>query len=267
MPFPEDPAVDAQSQVAHVAVKPPPFWKCNPTLWFVRLEAQFSLAGITSEITKFNHVVAALDADILTSVTDLLMNPPKASPYEALKKRLIDSHSESETSKIRTLLQGLELGDQRPSQLLARMQALAGTSVGEPLLKSLWLGRLPHNIQSILAALDQEVAELAKIADKIHEFTPHSIISAATSENVSEMSELRAQISQLSKQVSDLTYVVNKRTPNTYRPGYRSRQRSRSRDRFRRYKESQNGVCFYHTNFGDKAKKCSPPCSFRSSEN
>ncbi|GFQ92743.1 retrovirus-related Pol polyprotein from transposon 17.6 [Trichonephila clavata] len=118
----------------YVPVKPPPFWKHNPVLWFVRLEAQFELAKILNE---FNYVLSAVESDILNSVRDLVLKPPENGKYDALRKRLIEVHSESENSKIRILLQGLELGDQRPSQLLTRMRSLAGDNVGEPLLKSL----------------------------------------------------------------------------------------------------------------------------------
>ncbi|GFX44936.1 uncharacterized protein TNCV_3429851 [Trichonephila clavipes] len=127
------------NQISHVAVKPPPFWKHNPVLWFVRLEVQFELAQILNFTTKFNYVRSAVDSDILNSVSDLILKPPENGKYEALKKRLIEVHSESENSKIRILLQGLELRNQRPSQLLMRMRSLAGD-----LLKSLWLGRLPN---------------------------------------------------------------------------------------------------------------------------
>lgn len=257
---------DAGSQIAHIAVKPPPFWKPNPTLWFVRLEAQFSLANITNEVTKFNHVVAALDADVLTSVSNIIVSPPTNNPYQELKKQLIESHSESESSKIRTLLQGLQLGDQRPSQLLARMRALAGTTVGEPLLRSLWLGRLPNNTQSILAALNQNLTELAPIADKIHELPSYTSINAASSEKPTVTNTVDMQIAQLTKQVSELTAVVHRQHFDKQRH-YHPRRRSQSSDRFRQYKEPHNGICFYHTNFGKKAKKCTPPCSFNHSEN
>ncbi|GFT96833.1 hypothetical protein TNCV_2123101 [Trichonephila clavipes] len=159
------------NQISHVAVKPPLFWKHNPALWFVRLAAQVDLAKILNDATKFNCVLSAVESDILNSVSDLVLKPPENKKYEALKKRLIEVHSESEDSKIRTLLQGLELGDQRPSQLLTRMRSLTGDNVGEPLLKSLWLGRLPNGTQPILAALNENLNQLATVADKINDLT------------------------------------------------------------------------------------------------
>ncbi|GFS65040.1 hypothetical protein TNCV_1635501 [Trichonephila clavipes] len=59
------------------------------------------------------------------------------------------------------------------------MRSLAGDNVGEPLWKSLWLGT-----QTILVALNENLDQLATVADKINDLTfPQGINSvAATSE-------------------------------------------------------------------------------------
>ncbi|GBN37233.1 hypothetical protein AVEN_89628-1 [Araneus ventricosus] len=82
------------------------------------------------------------------------------------------------TAWARRMKFGLELGDQRSSQLLTRMRALADDTVGEPLLKALWIGRLPNSTQTILAALSEYLAGLAPVADKISDLTNHSNINA-----------------------------------------------------------------------------------------
>ncbi|GFT13552.1 uncharacterized protein TNCV_3830331 [Trichonephila clavipes] len=135
------------------------------------VEALYTTTRPYSDTTKFNYVLSAVESDILNSVSDLVLKLPENGKYEALKKRLIEVHSESEESKIRTLLQVLELGDLRPSQLLTRMRSLAGDNDGEPLLKSLWLGRLPNGTQTILAALNENLDQLATVADKINDLT------------------------------------------------------------------------------------------------
>ncbi|GFS79250.1 transposon Ty3-I Gag-Pol polyprotein [Nephila pilipes] len=238
--------------IAHVAVKPPPFYH-NPALWFVRLEAQFDLAKISNDTTKFNYVLSAVESDILNSVSDLVLKPLENGKYGVLKKRLIEVHSESEASKIRTLLRGLELGDQRPSQLLTRMRSLAGDIVGEPFLKSPYLGRLPDGMQTIPAALN-EIDRLATVADKINEIAfPQGINSvAATSDQ--KTAQLEQQIAQLTQQVSELTSFVN-RSRSPARKLNHFRNRNNSRNRFKRYQEPSNGYCFHHTNFGNRAKK------------
>ncbi|GFU04180.1 transposon Ty3-I Gag-Pol polyprotein [Trichonephila clavipes] len=64
------------------------------------------------------------------------------------------------------------------------MRSLAGDNVGEPLLKSLWLGRLPNGTQTILAALNENLDQLATVADTINDLTFSQGINsvAATSE-------------------------------------------------------------------------------------
>lgn len=251
------------TQIASVAVKPPPFWKSNPALWFVRLESQFSLAGITVDDTKFNYVISAVDSDILNSVSDIILKPPENEKYKTLKEKLIDLHSESEASKIRTLLQGLELGDQRPSQLLTRMRALAGDTVGEALLKSLWLSRLPSGTQTILAALNEDLNGLAAVADKISDLASNSHINLVHSTNTApdpRIDHLERQIANLTTMVSEIRTQRNSRSRS--RKNSFKRYSSSSRDRTKNYKEPENGFCFYHTNFGKHAKKCKSPCTF-----
>ncbi|GFV92957.1 retrovirus-related Pol polyprotein from transposon 412 [Trichonephila clavipes] len=133
---------------------------------------QTNCEGPYTVLKRLNDVVVRIQKSPHSkNQSDLVLKPPKKGKYEALKKRLIEVHSESEDSKIRTLLQGLELEDQRPSQLLTRMRSLAGDNVGEPLLKSLWLGRLPNGTQTILAALNESLDQLATVADKINDLT------------------------------------------------------------------------------------------------
>lgn len=256
----------ANNQISRVAVKPAPFWKANPTLWFARLEAQFALADVTVDSTKFNYVITAIEPELLNSVSDILISPPDEKQYETLKARLIATHSQSEESKFRTLLQGLELGDQRPSELLSRMKVLAGENVGEPLLKSLWLSRLPQSTQSILAALSDDLPQLAIAADKINDLAVPTTINSASSQ---PNNHLEQQILLLTQQVNELTTLVRNRERSRERDNSsrHDRRRSQSRGRSRQRKEPTNNLCFYHTNFGKKARKCNSPCSFRQPEN
>lgn len=251
------------AEISRVTVKPPPFWKTNPTLWFIQLESQFALANITADETKFHYVVSAMDSDMLNSVCNLLISPPKNEAYNSLKAKLIELHSESEASKIRTLLQGLELGDQRPSQLLSRMRALAGDSVGEPLLKSLWTSRMPTTTQTILAALNEDLSGLATVADKIHELP--TTINAVSSKTPDE-----SKIDRLEQQVAHLTSLVTSLTTqrhSRHRSRTPNRKKNKNRDQSHTYREASDGLCFYHTNFGIDARNCKKPCSFPASGN
>lgn len=260
--MPNDGDSQTAEQIARVAVKPPPFWKNSPALWFIQLESQFALADIKEDGTKYNYVVAAIDSEALNSVSDIILSPPSTNKYDSLKKRLIDAHSESESAKIQKLLQGVDIGDQRPSQLLTRMRALAGDNVGDNMLKSLWLNRLPTNTQTILTALSEELPKLATVADKIHDLSVPSAINNIATPSSSNTHALEQQIAELTKQVNELSTMVKRQ---------QNRSRSRSTRRKSPYRNnpqnSNNGYCFYHSRFGHKAKKCTSPCTYRESEN
>ncbi|GIY74596.1 uncharacterized protein CDAR_367961 [Caerostris darwini] len=55
----------------------------------------------------------------------------------------------------------MQLGDRRPSRLLLEMRSKAGARINDDLQKSLFLQRLPTNIQQILAISNDKLAEMA----------------------------------------------------------------------------------------------------------
>ena len=271
---------------AAVSIKLPPYWSSDPALWFSQVEAQFTTRGITSETTKYAHVVGSLQPEVAQEVRDLLINPPAENPYAQLKSELVKRTSASEQQRLDQLLIAEQLGDRKPTQLLRRMQQLLGESQLEPsIMKQLFLQRLPTNAQLILASskdtLDTE--SLAKLADKILEVAPpHSTPStlsnvappsAPQSDQSTELRELRELVSQLTTSINNfsLNFAPSRSGHNT--------RRSRSRSNTRRHPSPHHHndrahptteqdppptVCWYHTKFGPFAKKCSPPCSFAS---
>ena len=72
----EDIPVAVPIPLAGVSLKLPPFWQNDPTLWFAQVEAQFQTRRITSQATKFAHIVASLPPDVAQEVRDLLIDPP-----------------------------------------------------------------------------------------------------------------------------------------------------------------------------------------------
>ncbi|KYB29505.1 hypothetical protein TcasGA2_TC032970 [Tribolium castaneum] len=76
--------------------------------------------------SKYFTIVAALDCSVLQSVSDILTNPPETQKYETIKAKLISAYTDSQEKQLRKLLNELELGDRKPSQLLREMKTLAG---------------------------------------------------------------------------------------------------------------------------------------------
>lgn len=255
------------SQISRVSIKAPPFWKNNPNLWFAQIEAQFEISGITKDETKFYHVVAAIESNVLDFVQDIVISPPEREKYTTLKKRITEMFSVSDSSKLRTLLQGIELGDQRPSMLLKRMRELAGKHFSDDLLKSLWLDRLPENVKLVLVASNEELSSLAIMADKILELVPQPTVNyTALGKDASNNSTLEQKVAELSEQVSKLANIV-KNAQNFPRSRSTSLHRNRSFSRNGRYpspnwRSNNSKICFYHKTFGTLALKCKGPCNF-----
>jgi len=253
---------DEQTLVNRVALKIPPFWADEPELWFAQLEGQFALGGITQDATKYAYVLANIETRHAKEVKDLITSPPANNKYEALKKALIQRLSASQEQQIRQLLEHEEMGDRRPSQFLRHLQSLARTAIPEQLLRTLWMGRLPSQLQAILASRTMDnLEEVAEQADKIHEVTCRAVAVASVqpTPTTPTPTTLEQQVMQLAKQVANLNSRLSKKLD-------KSKKRERSRSRSRR-KPEEEGICYYHRRFQEKAQKCTQPCTFKKAEN
>ena len=50
-----------------IQIKVPPFWKADPELRFLQIEAQFTTAGIRADLSKYNQIVGKLEPDTISS--------------------------------------------------------------------------------------------------------------------------------------------------------------------------------------------------------
>lgn len=238
--------------VMGVSVKLPPFWSDKPTTWFGQVEAQFQLAGITQDSTKYNHILASIDTQVADVVTDIIDKPPTQDKYNYLKTQLIKRLSASRKQKIRKLLTEEEIGDRKPSALLRYLRGLGATKEDD-LLKELWMRRLPDNVRAILTAqVDVSLDTLADIADDILEGSAATVYAVNSPAN--ELQKLTAQVEKLTKMVNDLTTGAG--PSRSSRP---NNNRSRSASPTKR--------CWYHRKYKGKANKCISPCDWKPTKN
>ena len=240
-----------------IAFRTAPFCSQDPSLWFSLLECSFKASNITSSLTKFNHAVSHLPPDVLTQVSAVIAHAPTADkPYEDLKTALLKSLQSSVATRLRELLSKEELGDEKPSQLLNRMKQLLGDkyhSFDAELFKQLFYQRLPPAIQrslfSVKDNLDPDaVATLAD--DFMATLPPSQVATVSVSPHDAQLAQLTKLVSQLTTEVADLKLQI--------------RDRSRSatpRHRQPRSRSSSPGLCWYHDKFGEKALKCTAPCT------
>lgn len=166
-----DPDVSNQS-IEKLSIKLPLFWSAKPDIWFMQIEAQFSLSKITSDKTKYNLVITSLPHEVIATIYDVIIKPPQIDLYENLKKILISRLSCSEEKRLDDLLLTSELGDQKPSDFYRSMLATVGGTqmVSSELLLKLWQRKLPQTIAiALVASGKNDLDAILTIADKIWE--------------------------------------------------------------------------------------------------
>ncbi|KAM7294783.1 uncharacterized protein ISCGN_024288 [Ixodes scapularis] len=179
------------------------------------VEAQFQLHHITSQTTKYLHVVSSLPAELADELEDILAAPATSNQYDLLKAAILARKTPSERSRLQHLLNMEELGDQRPSQLLRRMRQLMGdvtTDADTSLLRELFLQRLPHSMVPILAAAeDMPLDQLANLADRVREYSAPTISATSRRSNRvasppsrSTENNLETRLSRLEQAIQDL---------------------------------------------------------------
>lgn len=254
-------------EVCRVSVKLPTFWPDKPAVWFRQVEAQFQIAGITADSTKFNYVIAQLDQKLAGEVEDIIIRPPaNGQQYVKLKEELIRRLSMSEEQRVRQLISEEELGDRRPSQFLRHLRSLAGSALSdENILRQLWLRRLPQQVQAILASqAELSLDKLSELGDKVMEIAGHKQVFScdAPAGLSSNQDTLSQRMERLEQQIAALS--SNTRPSRTHQRTASS-HRSRSRSRVSTSRNSSK-VCWYHKIFNERANKCITPCSWKPSD-
>lgn len=246
----------------------PDFWTDQPRVWFIQLEAVVAPQKV-SDATKFNLVISKLGKEVIQQVTDVLVNPPEGRKYDVLKARLLTVYEESESRQIQKLIGEMELGDQKPTHLLRKMQELARGKVNDDTLSVLWQNHLPPAVRGVLAATETTNLErLASIADKILENMKPAQISEVTDSKVSvDSSVLLAEIAKLSVRMTELERSRSRGRQSRGGQRFRSNSRGRSSSRPRRTPDSPDWLCNHHFRYRGRATKCVHPCSWKVSEN
>ncbi|XP_076285565.1 uncharacterized protein LOC143211618 [Lasioglossum baleicum] len=275
-----------------VAVRIPEFCPDDPEMWFSMVESSFDAAGITAEKTKFGYVMGALSPRYAKEVRDIIVNPPATQPYQKLKVEFIRRLRSSQQQKTRRLLEHEEIGDRKPSQFLRHLRELAGTSIDDNVLRTLWASRLPAGMQGILATQrDTELDKVAELADAVAEtLAPRAHITEAAApsasstpiagpstmeQNLEALLGLKmAQLSvSLRQEISAIRqeFATEERRPRrgwSRRPSYggRHRRRSASRSVERDADGNYEGMCWYHRRYGRDAHQCIRPCNWASAQ-
>lgn len=252
-----------------LSAKLPEFWTDAPRMWFAQFESVLAPQK-QGDGNKYNLVVAKLGKEALQQVSDLIISPPEENKYTRLKERLLAVFEESAERQFQKLVGEMDLGLQRPSQLLRKMKELAtNTQVSDEALKNLWLARLPAAARAVLiVSQDTKIENLALMADKIMENLRSGEVAAVSSssagsgnlEFIRAMAKMTLELQNLRAEVNEIRGRSLQRTFQRNRRNVRYRSRSKTP---RRAYEDPNWLCRHHYKYRDRAVNCESQCNWK----
>jgi hypothetical protein len=166
------------SGLYRVAVLLPHLWPDRPAIWLAQAEAQFQLASITLQRTKFNYVVSLLNQQQAAEVEDFITSPPEQEPFDRLKAEILRRLCTSREQGVRQLSHE-EMGDRKPSVSPAPQQPgsrrpgrFSSHHLGQPTPTA----RASHSCRSDLGRLESA----SHFSDRICEVTPMPTTASIT---------------------------------------------------------------------------------------
>ena len=222
-----------------MAIRPPPFMETAVSGWFAILDAQFHLANISSNDTKFFHVLSSLPADVVARVDPSVI---AAHDFSSLKSAVVEMFERTKPELFEKLISKTVMTG-RPSEFLSELRELASkVGVGDELIRHKFIQSLPAAMATVLAAQrDLTLVQMGKLADELVPLVNSPAVVAAHS-------------------------VSFRRTPRETSPARRSNSPApgvRSQLETEPFHEGQlPKVCRAHLYYGPAARSCRSWCAW-----
>ena len=237
----------------------PAFIQEDVRLWWAQVEARLNLAGIKDDLSRFRYVIAGLPLEVIKKVSDLVYTEPLVDPFGTLRTRIINEFEPTDSAKLRQLLEGCQLGDRLPSELLREMRKLAQDRLSDDVLRELFFKRLPTSLTTIF--LTTGVTDLEKAAQAADTALRTSYLSGPQIAVVSPPASTTNEVASITARIDALTRSVQQ-LMDTQRQIRRNRSSSRGKhnQRSRSPTPRRFASCYYHYRFGEEARNCKPWC-------
>lgn len=172
----------------------------------------------------------------------IMFDPPAQVKYNAIKTILISVFSDSIQEKFENIMNA-ELGDQKPSHLLAYMKRLAQQmNMNDEQLKMIYLKKLPPSARGVLSIIQSPLNEIGAMADSV-------VKQEAQVNQVNKSSD--SKYDEIKGEIENLTAVVRRMSQEQKSRSFRYKHQSDSHD-----------ICWYHREHGKNARKCRQPYKF-----
>jgi hypothetical protein len=255
----------AAAAAAAAAVRLPDFHADSPQSWFTNLDSQFATANITQSITKFHWAVAKLPFSLNPTIQPLADDPTAvADPYGKLKELLLESYGLTEEQRTSKWLDYPMCGSEtRPSVLWDNLTALRPKTLEEAQV-ALFIRKLPRHISAMINTKSFDTPK-----DMIRRC--NQLWATQTPEEAASAAAAAAAATAGPWQHSSLRNAQARRSPSPHRRKTPGGDRTADPPARRRRSPTpgaakggrNDGLCFYHSRFGNKAHKCERGCTYQ----
>ena len=221
------PAGEQEPNVAAaVAVKPPKFSPDTAASFFTILEAQFALAKITTQDTKFYHAIAALPPTAVQLIPRAVL---ENKSYDELTKNIRTRYEKSQPQLFEDLVRSTPISG-KPTDLMQNLRTLAdklSCALPDDLIRHQFFKLVdPKLIPALLAHKAATLDELATLGDQIMALLPPCDSYAAAVTSPPRASHQPPSHQQPSPQPPSQTWKNTEVDPSTTLPyGLRSFRR------------------------------------------
>ena len=247
----------------------PSFDKAHVDHWIRRTENAFIRANVNSPREKFAFLETKFPVDFNPRINDFLWGDPTNDRWTEFIAYLRTEYGTTKQQRAAVFLDGLKRDGKRPSQYLAHLNEKTKDVTITDLKKEMLLREMPTDVQRMLQerfetmSLDEAAAAADTYFDqdgKLRQKTP--TINAVTNQTLDQ--------AQNHADDSDEINAIGRRYNNfkqgNFQRGKQPFKKPQStftpNPRFKApQKPSDPNLCFYHNEFGDKAKKCEVGCA------
>ena len=282
----------------------PAFDKTAIEIWIRRVESAYVRAGISTAIEKFAFIESKFAVNEDPTIDKYLFGTPNDENWTAFCEYLKKRYGKTVRQKVTSLLEPAQMDGRTPMQYLARLQQNTDGISLDDVYKEICMRQLPSDIQHVIckATEGMTAVEVMQYAESFYNPDGSRLLKKPTSINVVDSSPNNTTnsfttafsdnnnnddtsggdvnaIRGRSGFQGNRQFGSNGNNNNNGNRFNNSRSKSRGRSfgnngaagggGFNNNKPQQHdpSLCFYHNQFGDRAKKCDFGCRKQKSGN
>ena len=274
----------------------PAFDVNNIDKWIKRVESAYIRSGVTLPQEKFAFVESKIGVDVDPTIDEFLFGDATDGQWTAFCSYLRQRYGPTKRQQAAAVLEPIKRDGRIPSNFYSKLKETVGDVTLDDVLKEICIRALPSDIQQTICKATEKMSaqETMKYADSYFSNDGSRLHKTASSVNNVELPQQQQQQQQQPQFTTayndeqnnnhDVNAVFGRSRPQQNNGGYnsnnngggfknfRSKSRGRSNSHFNSNSSNNGGpsasannssICVYHENFGNRARQCRKPCSWK----